>query len=352
MPARSKAANNPFVALVRDVQRVTERRLRLLLAARQRRARAEGPAVGAMVGAMSELVLRGGKRLRPALVAAGLRAARPRADLAPAIELGLSLELLHSYLLIHDDWMDGDELRRGGPTVHKLLAKRFGSESQGEKSAILAGDYAMGVALELLSEVALEPARQAAIFREFARMHSDAIFGQQLDLSAATSDPERVYVLKTANYTVQGPLLIGALLGAASPALLAALGRFARPAGVAFQLRDDLLGAFADSKITGKPRGSDLRAGKFTLLVKLGRARTRGKERALLERVLSGRSTRRGELEQALLVLERSGARALVEARIAELVAAAHRAISSKAITAEGRSLLAGALEALAERPS
>ncbi len=351
MPARSAAAKNPFVALARDVQLKIERRLVALFEERLGRARGERAEVGALVASVSDFVLRGGKRLRPALVAAGLRAARPRAALGPALDAGLSLELLHSYLLIHDDWMDGDELRRGGPTVHRLLAKRFKSEEQGAKSAILAGDYAMGVALELLAAAAFERGQLAPILGEFARMHNDAIFGQQLDIAARTPDPERVYVLKTANYTVLGPLSIGARLGGGSPALLAALERFSQPAGIAFQLRDDLLGAFADSKVTGKPRGGDLRAGKFTLLVKLGLSRTRGKERALLERVLGGGS-RRGELEAALALLERCGARARVEARIEELASAARQALVSRAITAEGRSLLQGVLQALAERPS
>jgi geranylgeranyl diphosphate synthase type I len=182
-------------------------------------------------------------------------------------------------------------------------------------------------------------------------MHNDAIFGQQLDITAKAPDPERVYALKTASYTVQGPLAVGALLASARPSLLELLARFARPAGIAFQLRDDLLGAFADPETTGKPRGSDLSAGKSTLLVKLGLSRARGRERAQLQRVLGNARARKADLEQALSVLEQSGARAAVERRIDELARAARSELDSRAITREGRELLAGAVQALAERP-
>jgi len=311
--------------------------MKRVLSERVRAARRLGPEVEALLMALSELALRGGKRLRPAFVAAGLRAADEGADLEPAVELGVALEFLHTYLLIHDDWMDGDALRRGGPTVHEILARSFRSRALGEKSAILAGDYAMGLSIELLAAC--------------ARMHNDAIFGQELDVAGKEPDPEQVYALKTASYTVCGPLVIGALLGGARPSLIALLERFSLPAGIAFQLQDDLIGAFGKPEVTGKPRGADLCAGKHTLLVKLGLRMARGPSRARLTRVL-GKSASRLEVERALAVLEESGARAAVESRIAELVQQARRVLRARGITAEGRTLLDGAVVALAERPS
>jgi geranylgeranyl diphosphate synthase, type I len=183
-------------------------------------------------------------------------------------------------------------------------------------------------------------------------MHNDAIFGQELDIAAATPDPERVYALKTASYTVQGPLAMGALLASAPRSLLSLLERFAQPAGIAFQLRDDLLGAFGRPETTGKPHGADLSAGKFTLLVKLGLARSRHRDRAVLRRVIGNTSATSLELEQALGVLERSGARAAVERRITELSQQARAELQGRAITPEGRELLEGAVQALAERPA
>jgi len=325
--------------------------MKRVLSERVRAARRLGPEVEALLMALSELALRGGKRLRPAFVAAGLRAADEGADLEPAVELGVALEFLHTYLLIHDDWMDGDALRRGGPTVHEILARSFRSRALGEKSAILAGDYAMGLSIELLAAGAAKHAAQAELLAAFARMHNDAIFGQELDVAGKEPDPEQVYALKTASYTVCGPLVIGALLGGARPSLIALLERFSLPAGIAFQLQDDLIGAFGKPEVTGKPRGADLCAGKHTLLVKLGLRMARGPSRARLTRVL-GKSASRLEVERALAVLEESGARAAVESRIAELVQQARRVLRARGITAEGRTLLDGAVVALAERPS
>jgi geranylgeranyl diphosphate synthase, type I len=194
--------DNPFLVLVAQVQRRAEPRLKRVLAQRLRAGRELGPEVTALLTSVRELVLRGGKRLRPAFVAAGLRTADERADLEPAVELGVALEFLHTYLLIHDDWMDGDALRRGGPTVHEMLARSFRSRALGEKSAILAGDYAMGLAFELLAASAAKHRAQPALLAAFARMHNDAIFGQELDVAGTEPDPERVYALKTASYTV------------------------------------------------------------------------------------------------------------------------------------------------------
>ena len=342
---------NPFLALVASVQRRTEPRMKRVLAARQRLSHRHGPEVEALLVALSALALRGGKRLRPAFVAAGLRAADEDADLEAAVELGVALEFLHTYLLIHDDWMDDDALRRGGPTVHEILARALGSRSLGAKAAVLAGDYTMGLALELVAAAAAKHAAQAELLAEFARMHNDAIFGQQLDVAASGADPEKVYALKTASYTVRGPLVIGALLGGANANLIQLLERFSRPAGIAFQLKDDLIGAFGQPATTGKPRGADLVAGKHTLLVELGLKLSRGSDRARLERVL-GKKAARADVERALVVLEASGAKASVERRIGELVAQARRVLRARGISAQGRTLLDGAVLALAERPS
>src|SRR4051794_11004647 len=144
---------NPFAALLGGVQSEVDQRLRGFLETRLDVARRQGPEVLEMVSAVRDLCLRGGKRLRPALLVAGYRAASETADLEPALEAGVALELLQAYLLIHDDWMDGDLVRRGGPAVHAQLAKRFRSERKGHASGILAGDYAAAVALEALSHV-------------------------------------------------------------------------------------------------------------------------------------------------------------------------------------------------------
>jgi geranylgeranyl diphosphate synthase type I len=302
-----------------------------------------------MVAAVRKLTLRKGKRLRPALVALGLLSASARADLAPAVEVGAALELLHTYLLIHDDWMDDDAVRRGGPTVHVMLAREFRSERLGDASAILAGDYALSLATETLARLRVADARLREILLCFTEMHEHAVFGQELDISGTSEGPEAAYELKTASYSVRGPLRLGALLGNARPAALRVLDRYAVPIGVAFQLRDDLLSAFGNPRDTGKPLGGDLRSGKRTPLVIHARNKARGRDRRALAKVLGNPRASNADVRRALDAIERSGARDAVEARIEALVRRGLRALGP-AITREGRELLTGAALALTAR--
>jgi geranylgeranyl diphosphate synthase, type I len=338
-----------FVALLRKVQRMEDAHLGKLFVARKKRAVAHGPAVVAMVSAVIDLSMRKGKRLRPALVALGLEAVSERADLRLAVEAGAALELLHTYLLIHDDWMDDDAVRRGGPTVHVLLTKHFRNERLGHSSAILAGDYALALATELLATLRTPDHRLRRAVACFAEMHEHAVLGQELDISATSSGPEAAYALKTASYSVRGPLRLGALLGDARQSTLEALDGFAGPVGIAFQLRDDLLSAFGDPRDTGKPLGGDLRSGKRTPLVLHALENARTRDRAVLARVLGRPGASNADVRRALDVLERTGARRAVEARIDALVRRGLRHLGA-AITPSGRELLAGAAVALTSR--
>jgi geranylgeranyl diphosphate synthase type I len=341
---------NPFQALLGTVQRDVEARLFGYLDAVVEDASRHGSEVTDMVDALRDLCRRGGKRLRPALVATGLRAVKENAPLDVALDAGMALELLQAYFLIHDDWMDQDAERRGGPTVHTHLAKLFRSADKGAASAILAGDYAVALATEVLSDLDVPAARAVKVFNCYAEMQRDAVAGQQLDVIARTRDIERTYRLKTASYTVKGPLSLGALLGGASPRVLSAIERYSLPAGVAFQLRDDIIGVFGDPALTGKPRGGDLKAGKYTLLVAVARSRAQGRDLAALDKVLGNRRASERQVEKAISILESCGARQNVEERISELRVEAESVLAERTITEEGRLLLLGALEALTLR--
>ncbi|MEO6603336.1 MAG: polyprenyl synthetase family protein [Polyangiaceae bacterium] len=344
-------SKNPFATLLSAVQSEVDQRLRGFLETRLDVARRHGPEVLEMVSAVRDLCLRGGKRLRPALLVAGYRAASESAELEPALDAGVALELLQAYLLIHDDWMDGDLVRRGGPAVHARLAKHFGSEHKGHASGILAGDYASAVALEALSHVEMKPSAALPAFACFAEMQLDAIAGQQLDLIGGEYDVELAYQLKTGSYTVRGPLRLGAILASAKPATLRALDRFALPIGVAFQLRDDLLSAFGEPKKTGKPLGNDLRAGKRTALLAAGLKLARGRDLQALKRVVGKASATDAQVRVALGVLEASGARATIESRVSELAQAGLSELAS-GVSRQGVELLVGATDALTARRS
>ena len=342
-------SDNPFVALLGRVQPDIERKLADFLDARVKSTRAFGPEVQALAQEVRRLTLLGGKRLRPALVVAGLRTVSSSADLEPALDAGVALELLHSYFLIHDDWMDGDRVRRGGPSVHVALAERFHSEHKGNASAILAGDYAVALACDALARVAARPERLRDVFAAFAEMQLGAVAGQQLDMVGQGRDVELGYALKTGSYTVEGPLKLGALLAGAKPATLAVLSRYARPAGVAFQLRDDLLSLFGDPAATGKPLASDLISGKRTLLLRLALRRGKPRELAIIKKVLENPRAKLPALRAALSAIQATGAPELVEKRIAQLSEQALAQLE-RGVSPAGRELLTGATLALSLR--
>lgn len=347
MKTTAAAAENPFATLLSEVETDVSTRLHAVLGESERQASGRGAEVRHMVGAVRALTLRGGKRLRAALCTLGGLCASARAAREPLLQAGVALELLQSYFLIHDDWMDGDRLRRGGPTAHVALSTRLGSTALGERAAILAGDHAVAMAQLELAQVSAAPPRLVAALRTFAEMQIDAVAGQQRDLTGQSAQSELTYVLKTASYTVTGPLVLGAQLAGARASTLAVLRAFGRPAGIAFQLRDDLIGTFGDSRQTGKPRGADLLAGKATPLLRHGKRLLSGTGRRKLERVVGQGQAEPAEVEAAIAELEKSGARTLVERRIERLRREAAGTLDVRGITPRGRELLLGALDRL-----
>jgi geranylgeranyl diphosphate synthase type I len=329
------------------VQRVNGR-LEQLFRDRRNEVRSLSPEGELLVDAVEGLTMRGGKRLRPAVLFAGYRAVARGGDVTRTLELGAAIELLQTYFLIQDDWMDGDEERRGGPSVHIALGARCG-EVLGASLAILASDLASGFAWELCAAAPFPAQRLREGLIEFGRMHGEVVYGQQLDLQHH-DDVARVHQLKTGSYTVRGPLRLGAVLGDASAEQIAALERFGAPLGLAFQLRDDLLGVFGDRAQTGKPVGNDLRAGKRSALVAEARRLLSADDRALLDWSLGNPEANDDTVARALELIVRSGARERVEARLRELLAEAQAALQTNVLEAQGAAMLHELSEQLAQR--
>jgi len=294
-----------------------------------------------MVDTIAELTLRGGKRLRPAVLYAGVRATSQTVTLVDVIDAAASLEVLQTYLLIHDDWMDSDAERRGGPTAHVALARHYADAHRGASVAILAGDLASAWSLELLTAARWPRGRELEGVRAFARMQDEVVLGQQLDV-VGHSDVALVHHLKTGSYTVRGPLALGGILGSADDVQLESLDAFGEPMGLAFQLRDDLLGTFGDPKATGKPAGNDLRAGKRTALLEEAERVLSPEAQVPLTNVLGHAAATDSEVARAASLLVECGAKDRVEARLAEMLDHAGRAL-------EGGTLLAPGIEMLRE---
>ncbi len=333
-------------------------RLETMLADELIAASRHGADTAAVSSAVSELTLRGGKRARPALAVAGFLAtpgaSREAHALGPVYGAGVALELLQTYLLIHDDWMDGDATRRGGPAVHVLLGRHYGSERLGEVGAILAGDYACALAQKALFAAVGERPSAGRVAETFARMQRDVVFGQILDVGARAEDIEAMHELKTASYTVLGPVELGALLGGANEEALVALRRYASPLGVAFQLCDDLLSAFGSEAATGKARGNDLRAGKRTAVIVEAERRMTAAESAVMAAAHGKADASEASIEAAIAMLDRCGAKASVEARrdvlLAESLAVLDEAVGKGVLDERGGLILRGAARALAVR--
>lgn len=243
---------------------------------------------------IDRLVRAGGKRMRPEFAHLGWIAAGGEPCAQTAVNIGAALELLHVSALVHDDVIDGAATRRGADTTHVRVAKDHrdrgwsGEERRiSEGAALLAGNIALAMADAALGEV------NAAARKQWTRVRIEVNLGQYMDLLGAAShdlDPDRVLAMmamKTAKYTVERPLRMGAsaTVGPDNEWIVDTLGSFGELLGIAFQLRDDVLGVFGHAEVTGKPVGDDLREGKTTMLIAQSLVRADEAQRAVLARI-------------------------------------------------------------------
>ncbi|WP_331739998.1 polyprenyl synthetase family protein (plasmid) [Streptomyces sp. NBC_01005] len=299
-------------------------------------------------------LLTGGKRLRSLLCLYGWQAAGATGDMTGAVRAAASLELFQVFALVHDDVMDDSDVRRGRPSAHRALATAYtdggGPDSRarahGLGAAVLLGDLALVWSDELLRAADLDPERLAQVLPLVAEMRSEVMYGQLLDLQSTgrvSGDVDtalHVIRYKTAKYTIERPLHIGAAVAGAAPPVLDACTAFGIPLGEAFQLRDDLLGVFGDPGRTGKSVLDDLREGKATVLMALAVQRASAAELRTL-RELVGRSDLDEEHAAAVrTVLESTGARQSVEEMITARRAAALAALDDAPFPASATAAL------------
>jgi geranylgeranyl diphosphate synthase, type I len=280
------AADQHAHPLDEDFRTEVHRELATFLEAKRHEAAQIDPQFVVAVDSLSDFVLGGGKRLRPTFAWWGWRGAggSPTDPQVRAVLRAVSsLELIQACALVHDDLMDDATTRRGAPTVHVDFAARHRAagwlgtpERFGAATAILVGDIALAWADDMLRGADLWPDQLGRAHAVWQAMRTEVLGGQYLDvLTQARGDeaPEaalRIDRYKTAAYTVERPLHLGATIAGAGAALVDAYRRFGADIGIAFQLRDDLLGMFGDPLVTGKPAGDDIREGKRTLLLAYG----------------------------------------------------------------------------------
>ncbi|WP_246142679.1 polyprenyl synthetase family protein [Nocardioides rubriscoriae] len=307
----------------------------------------------------------GGKKFRAAFCHWGFRAVQPVVgddEEAMLLRACTSLELLHASALAHDDLMDASDTRRGRPAAHRALEAehraagwRGDPEQYGAAAAILLGDLLQAWADEALRRCGFDWSRVGPALEVFDLCRTEVIAGQFLDVSvqargAADVDAAMTVLrYKSAKYSIERPLHVGAALAGAGPEVLDALTGFGLPLGEAFQLRDDLLGVYGDPATTGKPAGDDLVEGKRTVLVALALEGAPAADAALLDCSL-GTPLGGDEVARLREVIDASGAHARVEALITELADVAVAALDAAGLDPVATEVLTGLAGAVTQR--
>jgi geranylgeranyl diphosphate synthase type I len=337
---------------------VTEQ-LQVYLRERRSEAAYIGKDYDGLIALLEDFVLRGGKRLRPAFAYWGWRAVAEGAhddtglDAGPdVLRLFAALELLHACALVHDDVIDSSDTRRGYPTVHMQFATQHrthgwrGSADQfGISAAILLGDLSLVWADDIVAGADLPLDAHRRVQRVWADIRTEVLGGQYLDIVAESSGADSiasamtVNTYKTASYTVSRPLQLGAAAAADRPDVQAVFHSLGTDLGVAFQLRDDVLGVFGDPAVTGKPSGDDLRSGKRTVLVAeaVELADRKDPVAAKLLRTSIGSQLSDAQVRELCAVIESVGALAAVEERIGLLTHRALDALAAAPISAQAK---------------
>ena len=300
----------------------------------------EDDLVAEAIGHVRTIVLSGGKRLRSAFMYYGYLGAGGT-DEERILRTSMSIELIHSFLLIHDDIIDRDEMRHGVETLHKRYAD-FGRryfpvqdvEHFGNSIALVMGDmlYSHGNNIIFQSGFPLE--RVFAALSRLQDIVSFTVVGQARDIymeykqEATETEILNMYRNKTAKYTVEGPLHLGAILAGASEEHLKHLSAYAIPLGIAFQIQDDILGMFGSEERIGKPVGSDIAEGKLTLLVARALRNATGEERTRIKEILArGSALTETERIEFCALIEKTGALAEVKALAEDYIKTGQQAL-------------------------
>lgn len=272
------------------------------------------------VDMIAEFTLAGGKRIRPALVYYGYLASGGKKDFE-IIEASMAIELVHTFLLIHDDIIDRDEKRHGVETIHERY-KKIGQKINykkntvhfGNSMAMIAGDIAASMANEILFNAKFKP---ETIIRGLDKLQ-DIVYmtipGEMIDVvlehrgGASEEEILKMHEGKTARYSFEGPLQLGGVLADADGGLLSDFSRYALPVGKAFQVVDDILGVFGDEKKLGKPVGSDIIEGKQTLLVIKSLEKGDSNQKQKLKKLLGKSGISSEEIEEFRRIIKETGA--------------------------------------------
>lgn len=309
-----------------------------------------------------KIIMSGGKRARAAFMYYGYIAAGGK-ERKKMLKTSASIELIHAFLLIHDDVIDRDGLRHGVKTIHcryaEIAKKHFKNKNPehfGNSMAIIIGDMIGALGNQIIFESKFAPELIMKALRKMQNIVSFTVVGQSEDIyienrgKATEREILRMYENKTAKYTIEGPLQLGAILAGADEKFLQSVSAYSIPAGIAFQIQDDILGVFGRTGKTGKPVGSDVRQGKQTILVAKALEKADRKQKEILKKCLGNKDLTRDELEQFRRVIIETGALDYAQKMARDMVEDAKVKIERAEMDEEAKDFLFGIADYMLNR--
>jgi geranylgeranyl diphosphate synthase type I len=348
---------NPIDALNTFKQKL-DPRLKKYLDEKVAEAQEIDPQAAELVRAVRRMVLSGGKRLRPAFMYYGYKAAGGR-DEEAIIYTCQAIELLHAYLLIHDDIIDNSDLRRGQPTIHKVFENRIitiEDRNFGVAAAILAGDYASAFAQEILTRAPFDDHAIRRARKILDQLLLEVIAGEFVDVlsgikpQSSFGEQELILEYKAARYTIVRPLQLGAALANAGDDVFAAFTAYGIPLGKAFQIQDDILGMFGDEETLGKPADSDIKEGKKTYLILKAYEEANDTQKAILDHVVGNKNARDDEIESVRQIVKETGADDFAVETARKLIQEAKTAFENVELEKEAQDYLLGIADYMLNR--
>lgn len=285
----------------------------------------------------------GGKRLRAAFVYYAYQMFGGTNE-EEILKAGAAMELLHSYLLVHDDVMDNSDVRHRRPTIHNIYKNRAKDKFKnikdakhfGESVAICLGDILCHLGLEVMANTNFEDKYKVRALSKLHSAFADTGYGQVIDVfGEGMVDVDEAHIMlvhnfKTGKYTYENPLHVGAILAGIENGDLQTLSDYAIPAGIAFQIQDDILGMYGDEYRIGKPANSDLKEGKKTLLIIKAYENADEHQKKILDRTLGNKSIKTKDLEDVRKVIIDTGSLDYSKNKALELVTKAKESLMAK----------------------
>lgn len=323
----------------------------------------EGLIVTDALKQVKKITLSGGKRLRPALMYWGYLGVGGK-DEKEMLKTSVSIELIHIFLLIHDDIIDNDKTRHGEETIHaqyarigKVISKgKRESEHFGNSMGIVVGDIIAGISNQIIFSSNFPPELIVKALHQMQGIVAMVAIGEAQDVyiehqrKATEKEVMEMYKNKTAKYTIEGPLHLGAIIGGAGEETLKKISDFSVPIGIAFQIQDDILGIFGDEKIIGKPVGSDIREGKQTILVVKAMEKASFVQKRTLKKLLGKKNLTKGEIEKFKKIIIETGSLRYAQELSRDLIKEGKEFLKDLDFNKESKDFLYAIADYMAER--